>query len=97
MTARLVDIEAWIAARAVRLIVIVLIVVATISAALLYLLLDEQARLQGVTKAGPCRALGIRDAECRRQARLILAACADQPRWCARRYGIRVIRVPREP
>jgi hypothetical protein len=49
--------------------------------------------LIGVKHAGPCRAEGIKDAECRRQARLIFAACADQPVRCATVYGIKVVTI----
>lgn len=52
---------------------------------------ESQSELSGVRHAGPCRSEGIKDTECRRQARLIFAACADQPQHCAQVYGIKVV------
>lgn len=39
-----------------------------------------EGKVQGVKVAGPCRALGVRAPECRRQAKLIVKSCLISPK-----------------
>lgn len=82
--------EAWAAKNAVRILCVAAIAAIAGAGVMIYLLMDEQARLGGIRHAGPCRAEGIKDSECRRQARLIFKACSDQPARCAEMFGITV-------
>lgn len=55
--------------------------------------LQQEKKLQGVKVAAPCRALGIKDPECKRQATLILRACLST-RECRKHFETYLTRDP---
>jgi hypothetical protein len=73
------------------------IVVVPLAIWLALLTIDERqqgAKLRGVDIAGPCRAYGIQNNECQKQARRIFAACYVQQEECWDKYGLPRRRIP---
>lgn len=84
-------IEAWVYRHASWLVALLIVIIIPLSAVTGWLVIDEWQqgkKLRGVDIAGPCRAFGIQNDECQKQARRIFAACYVQQEECWDKYGL---------
>jgi hypothetical protein len=89
--------ERWVyrhASSLVGLLVVVIVPLAGVTIWLVYDEIQQGKKLRGVEVVGPCRALGIRNNECQKQARRIFAACYIQHEECWDKYGLPEIKRP---